>query len=108
MVSARVSRRGRRAVPRSAAPPRRGGSSFLAGSVRGGVLAQARGEYGDLGFPGKCCLGPGGVGEFRAGFLSTFGVFSDAQDVHVGVVQGGHRAAGKTPPGGGGAGFWWT
>src|SRR6266566_4696477 len=35
-------------------------------------------------------------------------VFSDAQDVHVGVVQGGHRAAGKTPPGGGGAGFWWT
>jgi len=35
-------------------------------------------------------------------------VFSDAQDVHVGVVQGGHRRAGKTPPGGGGRGSGWT
>ena len=52
MVAARVSRRGWRAVPRSAVPGGRGGSSFLAGSGPGSGLAEAGREHGDLGFPG--------------------------------------------------------
>ena len=47
--------------------------------------------------------GAGLIGAFPGHLL-----FSDAQDVHVGVVQGGHRRAGKTPPGGGGRGSGWT
>ena len=84
---ARVSRRVWRAVPRSAAPACRGGSSFLTGSGPGGGLGEAGREHGDLGFPGDGCLGRGGVREFRAGFLRAFGVALPAGDVQG--VQGG-------------------
>jgi putative transposase len=71
MVSARVSRRGWRAVPRSAAPAGGAVFSFLTGSGCGRGLCEAGREYGDLRFPGDGLLGRGGVPEFRAGFLGA-------------------------------------
>jgi len=79
-------------------PGGRGGSSFLACCVRGGQLAVAGGEDGDLGFPGDGRLGAGGVREFRACFLRAFRVALPARDVEGvqaraggGVRRGGER-----------------
>ena len=49
-----------------------GGFLLPAGSGSGGVLGESGCEHCDLGFPGDCCLGSGGVREFRAGFLRAF------------------------------------
>src|SRR5713101_8728685 len=88
MVSARVSRRVWRAVPRSAFPGGRGGSLLPAWRLLSWRwLAEAGCEYGDLGFPGDGCLGRGGVREFRACFLGAFRVALPAGDVEG--VQGG-------------------
>src|SRR5712692_10813674 len=51
MISARVSRRGWRAVPRSAAPGGRGGSSFLTGLRRAVGNAVAGAKTVTRGFP---------------------------------------------------------
>ena len=98
MAAARVSRRVWRAVPRSAFPGGRGGSSFLTVSGLGSWLAEAGCEHGDLGFPGDGRLGGGGVREFRACFLGASGVALPAGDVEGvqaraggGVRRGGER-----------------
>jgi len=65
-----------------------GGSSFLTACSRGGELAEAGGEDGDLGFPGDGRLGAGGVREFRACLLDAPGVplpSGDVQDVQRGA-----------------------
>jgi Transposase domain (DUF772)/Transposase DDE domain len=100
MVSARVSRRVWRAVPRSAFPGGRGGSSFLTVSGLGSGLAGAGREHGDLGFPGDGCLGGGGVREFRACFLGASGVAlpaGDAEGVQGGAGGGGARGGDWSP-----------
>ena len=71
VAAARVSRRGWRAVPRSAAPVGRVGSSFLTGVLAAGGLSCAGREHGDLGRACDGLLGGGGVREFRAGFLGA-------------------------------------
>ncbi len=94
--------------PRVAAGPARGstvrgpgaggGSSVLTACIRGGELAEAGGEDGDLGFPGDGRLGAGGVREFRACLLGAPGVplpSGEVQDVQRGaggaVCCGGDR-----------------
>ncbi len=91
MAFARVSRRGRRAVPRAAGPGP--GSSFLLPGLGLG-LGEAGREYGDLGFPGDGRLGRGGVGEFRPCFLRPFGVPLTAGQVE-GVQAGAGGVAGR-------------
>src|ERR1022692_4834697 len=94
MAAARVSRRVWRAVPRSAFPGGRGGSSFLTVSGLGSWLAEAGCEHGDLGFPGDGRLGGGGVREFRACFLRAFRVALPPGEVE-GVQGGAGGAAGR-------------
>ena len=67
-----MSRRGWRAVPRSAAPRERGGFLLPDGFPFPAGLAEAGREHGDLGFAGDGGLGGGGVREFRACFLARF------------------------------------
>ena len=93
---ARVSRRGWRAVPRSAVPRARGGllPAWRSWSWEG--LAVAGREYDDLGFPGDGRLGGGGVRKFRAGFLRAPGVPLPSGEVECvqGGVGGGVRRGG--------------
>ena len=70
--------------------PWRGGSLLPDGLCRGGQLAEAGREDGDLRFPGDGRLGAGGVREFRARFLYAFGV-----PLACGDVQGMQRGAAR-------------
>jgi hypothetical protein len=96
MADARVSRRGWRAVPRSAAPHGRAVPPSLGAVCRSG-LGEAGGEYCDLGFPGDGGLRGAGVREFRPCFLRPFGVplpSGDVQRMQAGA-GGGVRRGGK-------------
>ena len=73
MVLARVSRRGWRAVPRSAAPAGGGVSPFLAVPASAAGYEKPAGEYGDLRFPSvTVCLVAVACRNFGAGFLGAF------------------------------------
>src|SRR5258708_39969682 len=75
------------------------------------LVSKSRGDSADA----RCRAGPALEARGLGGPFPAAGMFPDAQDVHVGVVEDGHGLCGEDPawrwPGGGlvdGVAAWWA